>query len=506
MQTLLPELRFAFRQLRKNPGFTAVAVLASFGSLAEGAETNFTVRPLSLKDCIQIALEHNLDVKIERFTPEIARYDLNLAYATYEPVARGSAIHQSSFEHAVPGSTNAAGTTTKNDSFIAGIIGTLPTGLTYELGGDVANTRTTEGTGRLEDSRGSASIQLRQPLLKNFWIDASRLNIQVNKKLLGISELGLRQQIMITVTSVELAYYDLKLARQNVRVQEQALVLAGELLAANRHRVEQGVLAPLDEKQAESQVASQRAILLVAQRLLAAQQNVLKGLLSDKMAEWQDVLVEPVDEIPAPQIALDRQSSWQKGLTLRPEFQNVAQPFEVQPRLLEIITAHEIELGIKLVAAGFGGAGREYAGVFGDIRRGLSPAYSYGATLTIPLGNRAARNNFKISKAEQQQALVKLQRLEQNIMLQIEDTVKLAQTNFERAGATREARTFAEAALEAEQTKLENGRSTSFFVLQLQRDLTAARSAEIQALAQLALREGSVFERNNLNLVPPSPQ
>ena len=27
MQTLLPDLRFAFRQLLKNPGFTAVAVL-----------------------------------------------------------------------------------------------------------------------------------------------------------------------------------------------------------------------------------------------------------------------------------------------------------------------------------------------------------------------------------------------------------------------------------------------------------------------------------------------
>jgi outer membrane protein TolC len=379
--------------------------------------------------------------------------------------------------------------------------------LTYELGGDVANTRTTEGTGRLEDSRGSASIQLRQPLLKNLWIDASRLNIQVNKKLLGISELGLRQQIMNTVTSVELAYYDLKLARQNVRVQEQALALAGELLAANRHRVEQGVLAPLDERQAESQVASQRAILLVAQRLLAAQQNVLKGLLSDKMAEWQDVLVEPVDEISAPQIALDRQSSWQKGLTLRPDFQQARLDLERLGYILKF-SRNQLYPQLDLVGSyGFGGAGREYAGVFGDIRRGLSPAYSYGATLTIPLGNRAARNNFKISKAEQQQALVKLQRLEQNIMLQIEDTVKLAQTNFERVGATREARTFAEAALEAEQTKLENGRSTSFFVLQLQRDLTAARSAEIQALAdynkalaQLALREGSVFERNNLNL------
>ena len=92
-------------------------------------------------------------------------------------------------------------------------------------------------------------------------------------------------------------------------------------------------------------------------------------------------------------------------------------------------------------------------------------------------------------------------------MLQIEDAVDLAQTNFERVGTTREARLFAAAALDAEQTKLENGKSTSFFVLQLQRDLTSARSAEIQALAdynkalaQLALSEGSVFERDNLDL------
>ena len=65
----------------------------------------------------------------------------------------------------------------------------------------------------------------------------------------------------------------------------------------------------------------------------------------------------------------------------------------------------------------------------------------------------------------------------------------------------------AEAALEAEQKKLENGKSTSFFVLQLQRDLTARRSDEIRsladynnALAQLALVEGSVLERNRLSL------
>jgi outer membrane protein TolC len=167
------DLRFAFRQLLKNPGFTAVAVLLSFWVLAAaGAETSFSVRSLSLKDCIQTALEHNLDVKIERFTPEIARHELNLAYAHYDPVFGGSAIHRYGFEHARKDSTNRIGTRTNRDEFSGGVIGVLPTGLSYELGGDVSNTRTTDFAGRAEDSVGAASIHLRQPLLRNSWIDA----------------------------------------------------------------------------------------------------------------------------------------------------------------------------------------------------------------------------------------------------------------------------------------------------------------------------------------------
>src|SRR5690606_24897163 len=111
------------------------------------------------------------------------------------------------------------------------------------------------------------------------------------------------------------------------------------------------------------------------------------------------------------------------------------------------------------------------------------------------------------TKAEKEQTLLVLKRLEQGILMEIENAVDLAKTNFERVDATRQARLYAEAALEAEQKKLENGKSTSFIVLQLQRDLTTARSAEIRALAdynkalaQLAFSEGTVFERNRLSV------
>ena len=62
-------------------------------------------------------------------------------------------------------------------------------------------------------------------------------------------------------------------------------------------------------------------------------------------------------------------------------------------------------------------------------------------------------------------------------------------------------------ALEAEQRKLASGKSTSFVVLQLQRNLTQARKAEIQARADynlqrssLALAEGTMLQRHQVEL------
>src|SRR5206468_5501661 len=100
------------------------------------------------------------------------------------------------------------------------------------------------------------------------------------------------------------------------------------------------------------------------------------------------------------------------------------------------------------------------------------PNWSAGAIFSVPLSRTAERNNYQRSKVEKQQALLKLKQLEQQIIIDIDDAVARTRSDFERITATRQAREFAEAALQAEQTKLENGKSTSFIVLQLQNTLT----------------------------------
>ena len=122
--------------------------------------------------------------------------------------------------------------------------------------------------------------------------------------------------------------------------------------------------------------------------------------------------------------------------------------------------------------------------------------------LSVPLSNWSARNNYRASQAVKRQSELQLRKLEQDILVQVDIAGKLLETQSKRAGSTRHAREFSELALALERTKLQNGASTSFIVLQLQRNLTEARSAEVRALAnyrqaqvQLAFSEGSSLEK-----------
>ena len=124
---------------------------------------------------------------------------------------------------------------------------------------------------------------------------------------------------MSTVTTVEQAYYDLIYARENVTVQEKAVELATQLVVENKKRVEVGALAPLDEKQAEAQAASSQAALIAARSALAVQENTVKQLITDDYAASAAVELQPTAPLSAPVQVFDRQISWSKGLTQRPD-------------------------------------------------------------------------------------------------------------------------------------------------------------------------------------------
>ena len=134
-----------------------------------------------------------------------------------------------------------------------------------------------------------------------------------------------------------------------------------------------------------------------------------------------------------------------------------------------------------------------------------NPFWTAGVTLTFPLGNRAAKVRRAQSLSEAEKMKLDLRKLEETALVEVDNAAVAVATGQERVQATKEARKYAEQALEAEQRKLASGKSTSFIVLQLQRDLTTARNAAIQALmdynqqlSTLAVAEGAMLERHGI--------
>src|SRR5690348_1381925 len=73
---------------QSQPAMTRFGILLALASVSLSAfsQTNkWTPKKMSLEDCIEIAIKHNLDVRIQRYNPELRLYSLNADYGAYDP-------------------------------------------------------------------------------------------------------------------------------------------------------------------------------------------------------------------------------------------------------------------------------------------------------------------------------------------------------------------------------------------------------------------------------------
>lgn len=506
------------------------------GVIGANAQTNNT-RSLTLQDVIQQAVEYNFDVQVSRFQPQIDQLSIGADYGAYDP-----AVFFKGFENfsATDNGFNTAAPANKGytEHFEGGLSGALPSGLTYDISSSVDrldgsgpvrfrstnNVFTTNNLGVVSTNttfrtnivtltsptryNTFSGITLTQPLLRGFWwYSDAQIQIALDRKNLKIDELAFRDRLIQRITDTEKAYYELIFAYENIKVQQAAVELAERQVSENKRRVEVGAMAPLDEKQAESQAASSRADLIAAYGALETQQNVLKSLITDRYKDWHDTQIAPAQKLIAVPERFDLQESWRKGLTMRPDLLQSKVNLErlgitVKQRRNQLLPNAELfgNYGRSGVSSDFGAA-------WTDVRDERLPSYQVGGQIRIPLSNRAARYGYKAIKAQVAQAETQYRSTEQTILIGIDNAIKTANTDYQRIQSSRAAREYAELALVAEQKKLDVGKSTSFEVLQLQKNLTSARSTEIRAIAdynkdlsEISRQEGGTLERFNLNV------
>jgi outer membrane protein TolC len=498
-------------------------VLATASAQTTNAPAN--PRPLSLHQCIELALSHNLDLRIEHLTVEMAGGNLTSAYGAYSPNFAFDATHHyestvGSFDPLKFNPYQPAELT--SDKLGSDLSGKVPFGFSYDFNGSVNRLRdntdfngseyaanfSTSGIRVTNDNNAVVGLNMQQHLLKDFWIDSDREVLLVRGADLKISQQALRFKIMTILLGVELSYFDLIGAREEIQVQAQALDLRRQFLVITQRRVQVGELPPLEDVQAQTQLQNTLTQLAAARQAFATRQNHLAGLLTDDFKSWADAELQPTDPLQAPPVAVNRSDSFQSALSRRPDL--IEARLEVQKNgTLVQYRLNQLFPNVDLVG-GYGGLGSEPqsgSAALSDAFNFGNPEFTYGMVVSFPLDNASARGGYRASKAARQIAELQLKKAEQDVLLQVADYVSGVEFSFSQVTSTHQARTCAEEALEAETKKFQNGFATSFEVLQFQEILTAARTAEMRArvdynklLAQLAFAEGAILDRNHLSL------
>jgi len=140
------------------------------------------------------------------------------------------------------------------------------------------------------------------------------------------------------------------------------------------------------------------------------------------------------------------------------------------------LTALGAQFGAGALAGGYGN-------LLGQIARRNYPNYSAGFSLNIPIHNRAAQSDYVTSMLEMRQNELNLQKSVNQIRVDVQNAVIVLRQARARYDAAVKARVLQQQTLDGDRQKYTLGASTVYQVVQDQRDLATAESAEVQALA-----------------------
>jgi outer membrane protein TolC len=494
--------------------------LKTGGTPADPAGTivqpNRPVRDLRLADVVQLALEKNLDISVERLNPQAVDLQIAALRNTYLPVVTSTIGQRDNFQlprdQLQGGDRVSVGTTTVN----SGVTQNVPF-----FGGQFAVTF----NNNKQDSSSALvrfnptfttgiTAQYTQPLLRGLFIDQQRQQIAITQINREISEETLRATVTQTLANVRNAYWDLVFARSAVDVAQRALQLADKLVEDNRARVEVGTLAPLDIVQAEAEAANRRQALAVAEATLQTAELALKRFMVSGTEDplWRMEL-RPIDLPSLEPAPSDIEGAVRRALERRTDLVNARknlQSSDVSLRFFRNQTLPEVDLTASYGAQGIGGTFLERSSNFGGqiintipggygdaismLRRLDYPSWNLQLNVSYNLFGSQADAQYARARVQRNQSQARLRALELQVATEVTNAALNVQSNLKRVEAAVAARELAEKRLEAEQSKFEVGMTTNFFVVQAQRDLRDAQNAELRALADYR-KSLVVFER-----------
>src|SRR2546426_12498460 len=371
--------------------------------------------PLSVGELINLIIQNNLDVGVNRLTPLSSRYLIETMYLRFEPTLHLQATVTRNTSPAISQLIGAQSLSTLGGAYSLGFSQALDTGTT--LGVDFVMNRNSSNSAfnTFNPSyTGLLRYSFSQHLLKDYGRVNNRRQIRVAQNNQKISETQFERQLIDLVAQAQRSYWDLVFTAEDIKVKQRSVDLAQKTLSDNQIQVQIGTLAPIDVVQAESEVASRRLQFVTSTYTEVQTQDQVKKLITSqgdpgtilaKLMPMQPVQKPAASDVPAVEEAI------KIALENRPEMKQIQMDLENKKIDVEY-TKNQLLPTVDLFAAynqnGVGGKETIRSGFgptapivaqfeggifdsFGQLFGYGYTGYSFSLTVQIPLRNRASQ-------------------------------------------------------------------------------------------------------------------
>ena len=417
-----------------------VAALPLFAQSPTSASTNsppWITKPLTLVDCLNLALQQNGNVLR-------GKSDLEAAYGV---VVQTKAIALPT----VQANGNFQGTD-EIEKFPAPIVPPPP------------------------DKTWAANVQILQSIYQGGRITSSLRTARLTKE-----QALLQYQTVIAdaLLQVRVAYYDVLLAAEQIIVEDASVKLLARTLDDQQRRYDAGTVPRFNVLQAEVALANERPRLIQARNAYRIAKNNLVNVLGYHVPPqvWEDIPIELADKLDSEPYQVQLPIAIAKALENRTEIAALRK--EESLRQEAVINA---KAGYKPNVQLFAGYGARSSIYFDDPSREVD-GYTAGAQVSWNIFDGFLTKG----KVEQAKALHAGSRVDvDNEARAIELEVRTDYSNFIEAREVLESQKKvqeqAEEALRLANARSEAGTGTQLDVLNAQTSLTQARSTQVQAL------------------------
>ncbi len=484
---------------------------------------------LSLQKVIEITLKNNLDIAVERIDPKINEENITVESSAFDPTLFADVSIDKSNSPSASAFASPDVSKEENINFSTGLKQTFKTGASYELKFEsTRNITNSEFSGLDPQFNSFIDFDITQPLLKNFGTDLNTRKIKIATNNRDISQKEFKDVVIQSISDVQIIYWDLVFKRDDLRVKKQSLDLAKDLENRVKIQVDVGVLPPLEILQAQSEVAAREEAVIITENEIKDLEDQLKTKLNfpPDAEEW-NLALTPTDSPSFSAETFQLEKFLKIALENRPKMEQLK--LDLDNKQIDVAyKENQLYPTIDLVASfGLNGISGDAVPVtsqssgttqttrFGgayerSVSRSLSGdhySYDIGLKFEYPFGNRSAKSSLIASKLEVEKTLIEMKNLEQQITLEVKEAVREIQTNIKRVHVTGVSKNLAEEKLKAEEKKFEVGLSTSFKVLEFQKDLAEEQSKEIKAIidytesiVDLYRVSGITLEKNNIEI------